>query len=574
MKVLIAQTSGFCDGVKRAMRLALEAAARHGGLAADGPLVHNRQAVELLALHGVRAEAETPADRPVLIRAHGIPPEHRAKLAADGKTLIDATCAHVSRNQRLAAQAAARGKTVVLAGDRDHAESLAVAGSAGPDCRIVSNPDEAETVESDKPVFLMAQTTFNVGQFRRMADILKARFPDCEVKDTICRATHNRQEDAAALARQADVLVVVGGKNSANTRRLADAGEEAGIPVFLIETAAELREEDFARFHTAAVTSGASTPGWITQEAVNRLRGMGRTPPGAQAARILHPLAESRFLTALSAGGLGLAAGLYLDHSPEPAAALASAAYVFFAHTLNRRVPPDPEARRLSLVDSFYRSRRSPLLALAWLAAGAALAIAIMLGASIALLFSALIAAATVYALPTRKEPPWLAALKRNRVPRNWPMAAGWALAAAAPSALLGGRFWPGMGAILFVFLVCLGGTLVRDLHDIASDRLMGIDTLPARTGQARSERLAGAALATAAALPFLAAAAGVLADGATLSPWLVFVLSCALVPGLGLWLLDRVVKRRSHDAVLLQAGVDGMGCLAGALAFLFGSMA
>ncbi len=552
MKVLIATTSGFCHGVRRAMRIALQAAAHHGGLHADGPLVHNRQAVELLALRGVRTDAAPNA--PVLIRAHGVPPERRETWQQENRILVDATCPRVAANQKLAEKSAKNAIPVLLAGDRDHAECQAIAGSANGNCLIIATPDDVETLKLDGPVLLMAQTTFSVDQFQRLAEAVEKRFPGSRIVDTICRATHDRQEETARLAAQADALVVVGGKHSANTNRLAEVGRAANIPVHLVETADELREEDFSRHWTVAVTSGASTPGWITQEVVNRLRRMGHTPFWSRAHRWLYPLVENRFTTAGCAAGLAMACSRYLTGFIDPLLAIAGAGFVFFAHTVNRRIPPNPEARRLSLADSYYQNRRSRFVFLAIMATAISLTAGFLAGSvPMLVIFALLFAGAFMY--------------KQRQWPRNWPMAIGWALALAFPAAWQSGRPVAGYGAAVFVFLICLGGTLLRDLHDSASDHLMGIDTLPARIGHAASARFAHFSLLAALCLCFIAAAAWTFTAPAPFSPYLIFLICMALVPAAGLALLTRVLKGGMHDFILVQAGADGLGWLAGLLA-------
>lgn len=567
MRVIIAHTSGFCDGVKRAMRIALDAARRHGGVDSDGPLVHNCQALELLSLHGVAAR--TPADDsryPLLIRAHGVPPLRRREWQERGRCLVDATCVHVARNQRLAAEAAGRGEVVVLAGDADHAEVQAVAASAGPECVVVGTSADFARIPKGRKVFFLAQTTFNAELFEEMTSLLRRDFPDCTVVDTICHATHDRQEEAAQLARRVEATVVVGGRNSANTRRLAEIAGGSGRPVFAVETASELREADFAAFSRVGVISGASTPGWVTQDVVNRLRLMGRWSPLIVALRVLVMLVQARISTALSAAGLALSAQLYLLGELRPSLAVAGAGYVFFAHTLNRRVPDHPEARRLSLVDSFYQKHRATLLTLAWAAVGMALFSAVREGKAMAALFVCSVIAAVIYGAIARRP----TTMQVRTYPRNLVMAAGWSLILAGPPLMEAGGFAAGMGAMAFIFFVCIGGTLIRDLHDIASDSLMGMGTLPARIGLPAARRLAHAAFVLAVALPFLAAG-GIWFDGGGVSPRVIFLLSSPFVPVLGIYLLDMVTSRRLNDAILLQAGVDGMGCLAGALALVLG---
>lgn len=551
------------------MRIALGAAGS-GGVWADGPLVHNEQAVRLMALHGVGvADAPEAGVDKVLVRAHGVAPDRRREWETMGLTPVDATCPHVARNQRLAANAAARGVPVLLAGDRDHAEVRAVLGSAGPTARVVSTPEEAERVEVEGAPLLLAQTTFNVELFDEIASVVWRRFPESRVVDTICRATHDRQAEAARIARMADVLVVVGGKNSANTRRLADTGRAQGKPVFLVETADELCDDDFLSFGTAAVTSGASTPGWITQEVVNRLRGMGRPTPVSQARRLLNVLVESRITAALSAAGLAMAAQVHQLEKLAPALVVAGACYVFFAHTLARRVPDDPEARRLAPVDAFYRSRRSRFLVAAWLAAALALLLAFGSGSAMGALFCAAVGVTAAYAWAVRRV---FSRFKGSGLmgeaysSRAVLMAVGWTAVTAGPAWWLSGQVLSGAVATLFIFLVVFGGGLLRDMHDVASDSLLGMNTLPARLGQERAGKATLWVLGLAALL-CVADAGSAWAAGTEPRGWVLFTASLVCVPLLGAYIWRRMACRRLLDAVLLQAGVDAMGCLAGVLA-------
>ncbi|MDR1518921.1 MAG: 4-hydroxy-3-methylbut-2-enyl diphosphate reductase [Planctomycetota bacterium] len=570
MKVLLAKNSGFCDGVKRAIRTALSAAEK-GKLSADGPLVHNDQALNLLSLRGIGilsgpAAVNAPDGGQVLIRAHGIAPERRRRWLEAGCRIIDATCVHVARNQRLVREAAARGETIVIAADPSHPETLAVAGEAGPRCRIVSSLAEIDALEketAEEGIVLLAQTTFNAKLFGEMAAALTRRFPDCRIADSICQATRDRQDEAERLSAAADILVVVGGRHSANTRRLAEAGLAAGKPTRLVETAEDLRPGDFAAFRVAAVTAGASTPGWITQEVVNRLRRLGQPCPGDRLFRLAHFLIESRLSTALAAAGLALAAQQLLLTSPAPPLIIAGAGYVFFAHILNRRLPKNPAAARLSPIDSYYQARRGRLLLAAWLAAGAGLILAAGEGGAVFALFLSACIAAALYAVPASRTPAFIAKIRLAFNPHHWAMPAGWTLILAGPPAWEAQRLVPGLLVPLFIFLIRLGGTMVRDLHDIASDRLLGIDTLSSRLGPEPSKQLATVCLLGAALAPVAVLAITAWHGGAS-TAWLLSAAFIPAAPGLGLFLLELLRRRSLSDAILLQAGVDGICVLAG----------
>lgn len=276
MRVELASTAGFCMGVTRAMELALEAARGNPGplLYTLGPLIHNRQAVETLAAEGIRI-AERPEDVPagavVIIRAHGVRPAARAELERRGARIIDATCPHVLASQRRIAEASARGRSVLIAGDRDHAEIRGLVSHARGPVAVVSTAGEVAAVELPAPVCLVAQTTFSERAYAEIAAAARARWPDAEVHESICSSTEARQREVLEMAARADAIVVVGGRHSANTLRLAELARSSGKPVVHVESAAELDRAALSGAALVGVTAGASTPGWVIAEVVARL---------------------------------------------------------------------------------------------------------------------------------------------------------------------------------------------------------------------------------------------------------------------------------------------------------------
>ncbi|MDR1070789.1 MAG: bifunctional 4-hydroxy-3-methylbut-2-enyl diphosphate reductase/30S ribosomal protein S1 [Gracilibacteraceae bacterium] len=262
-----ADKAGFCFGVKRAIDLALQAAAT-GGAATWGPLIHNRQVVDALAAKGVRATesfAEWADGRRLVIRSHGVEPSVYQECVRRGITVIDATCPYVRRAQNIAKQAAAAGHTVIVAGDRFHPEVRGILGWAGRGAVVVPTLAEAAVLPRYSSVALLAQTTLRRDRFLALVEELRSHAGELIVYDTICGATAERQAAAAAVARSVEVMIVVGGKESSNTRELASICE-AYTPTYLIETPRELKPDWLRGARQAGVTAGASTPDWLIEE--------------------------------------------------------------------------------------------------------------------------------------------------------------------------------------------------------------------------------------------------------------------------------------------------------------------
>ncbi len=278
MEVRVADNCGFCFGVRRAIDLA-ESTLRSGAeVYCLGPLIHNPQVIERLIERGFRV-VEGPEDLPagatVVIRSHGVAPEIFAKLREREVHVVDATCPLVKRAQDRARELARQGYRVVIVGERDHPEVDAIVGIVGTeavvaDCEL---PDEAL---SARKVGVIAQTTQDSATLRQVVRQLVDTLVDTmtgelRVFNTICNATLERQEAAVKLAGEVEVMFVLGGRNSANTARLAEICAATGVRTFHMETADEIDTEVLTGAHTAGVTAGASTPSWIIEEFVKKL---------------------------------------------------------------------------------------------------------------------------------------------------------------------------------------------------------------------------------------------------------------------------------------------------------------
>lgn len=275
MDVVRAKTAGFCMGVSLALQNLENALLRQGEGAAHagkarrictlGPIIHNPQVLEHYAGRGVAcvesAEELAPGDH-VLIRAHGLPRGEEARVRASGASVEDATCPRVKGAQLSIARATAAGASLLLFGEAEHPEVRGLVSYAAGDARVFGSLDElsALALEAAKPHVLASQTTQDRDAFAAIRAWLGERLPELTVLNTICGATRERQEEAREIAGMVDVMVVVGGRESGNTRRLAALAAQAGVETFHVERAEELDAKRFATKSRAGLTAGASTP--------------------------------------------------------------------------------------------------------------------------------------------------------------------------------------------------------------------------------------------------------------------------------------------------------------------------
>jgi 4-hydroxy-3-methylbut-2-enyl diphosphate reductase len=262
MKVQVARHAGICYGVERALKLADEAAATGRPVHTLGPLIHNPQAVEALRARGVEVAA-TAADASegiLVIRTHGVDPAVIEEAAALGLDVVDATCPFVSSAQQAAAQLKADGYTVVIVGEADHPEVEGIVAHAGGDALVVEEVSDIPVRLPSRKVGIVVQTTQSLERLDEVVRALLPRVSELKVHNTICSATGQRQSAAEELARSVEVVVVVGGHNSGNTKRLVEICRTVNDRVYDVETAEELDPAWFAGASSVGVTAGASTP--------------------------------------------------------------------------------------------------------------------------------------------------------------------------------------------------------------------------------------------------------------------------------------------------------------------------
>lgn len=275
MKVKRAAKAGFCFGVKRALDMA-ERTAETSHAVSLGPLIHNQQVVKRLAERGIQVVEdldELTSRQALIIRSHGVAPLVYQKAEIKGIQVVDATCPFVQKAQRLAAESAKMGQQVIVMGDKLHPEVQGILGWAGEEAIPIQTVEEAKELPFYPHLAVLAQTTQLAENFAGIVEELKSHTEDLIVHNTICNATAERQKAARELAETVDVMVVVGGRNSANTRKLASICAER-TKTYLIETAEELEDVWFKEAKIAGLTAGASTPDWIIEEVYKKMTEM------------------------------------------------------------------------------------------------------------------------------------------------------------------------------------------------------------------------------------------------------------------------------------------------------------
>ena len=276
MKIELASSYGFCYGVKRA----IDIAEKHENSLTYGPLIHNKDEIARLkdGFNIGLAESldDVKKDDTVVIRTHGIPKNELNALRKQKNKVIDATCPYVTKPQQIVEKMSANGYSVVIFGDKNHPEIKGVVSYAdGEEAFIVLDVEELEELPLRSKVAVVAQTTRKSEDFLKIVNALILKHKEVRVFNTICNATFENQDAASQLAKDADVMIVIGGKHSSNTKQLHSIASRGCSDSYLIENETELQIEWFLNKKLCGVSAGASTPDWIVQNVINKIKEIG-----------------------------------------------------------------------------------------------------------------------------------------------------------------------------------------------------------------------------------------------------------------------------------------------------------
>jgi len=271
VQIELAKNYGFCFGVKRAINIAQNSS----DASTIGPLIHNNEEINRLKqnfnVNTLKDAKEAKGIKKAIIRTHGITKEDLNTLTKSGTKIIDATCPYVTKPQQICEQMSDEGYDVVIFGDKNHPEVRGVQSYAKNGAKVVLSVESVKKLSLRQKVAIVAQTTRKVEEFLKIVDYLCSNYKEVRVFNTICNATLENQDAARELALKADVMVVIGGKNSSNTKQLFNISKECCLDSFLIENEKELKEEWFFGKKLCGITAGASTPDWVIEKVTGKI---------------------------------------------------------------------------------------------------------------------------------------------------------------------------------------------------------------------------------------------------------------------------------------------------------------
>lgn len=506
MKIIQAKTAGFCMGVKRAVDLALENAAKtEKGILTLGPLIHNSQTVEMLGQRGIKTLDDTEKlhpDSTLLIRAHGIPPHVQKKHADEGHVIIDGTCPKVKTVHKVISRYREMGYSIVITGDEGHAEVIGLLGYAGESGYLIQSVEDIQNLPSVEKICLVSQTTFDRNQFDRIAENLKNSFAhaDIVIKKTICSATDQRQSETELLAKQVDALIVVGGKNSANTQRLAKIAQDCGTPTQHIETEEEINWDSIANCHTLGITAGASTPIWMIKRVTDHIQFTNQTRKHTIPNTFWHIFDILANLNIFVSVGAAAAyyASCYLQSLPfSPIGAVLVFLYFLSTYLWNSLASIETTQHHCVSRYKFYCDHRKLLLSLSAASIIFMLILSFLYNRTLFyLLLSASLIGSTYHITIV---PKCMRKLMRYKSLKDIPtsrdlfVALAWATVITFVPQILN-NIWQiepiNIATFCWIFILSFFRSLIFDLRDIEGDRIMGRETLITIIGEKRARKM------------------------------------------------------------------------------------
>jgi len=497
MKIKIARTAGFCFGVKRAMDKVLTTSNRlRAAIFTDGPLIHNPQIVRALSQRRISVldDGCEPGGAAVVIRAHGISPARKAFLESKCAQVIDGTCPLVSKIHKIVHKQIEKGRNIIIIGEAGHPEVIGILGFAEGRGAVIN--DEAGISEipfpPEAPLSVVAQSTQELEHFDSLVSSLKEKYGGVEVFNTICDATRKRQEEAAELARETDLMIIVGGRNSGNTRRLAEVAQAAGTKTVLVETEEELTAEIFAGKETVGITAGASTPNWMIRNVAQKVEEISynsRALPLRVLKKTVNFLIDSDIYIGICAFAMAYVASTLIAKTIHPFEAWLAALYIFSMHTLNRYIDRDASRYNSSSRNKIYHKYSKYIMAGGVLASLSVVALSLHFGVWLFLFYVLCSIAGILYSInfvPVGFRPyVRYASLKDIPGSRDLFISTAWAVVLTFSPAVSGKWIfeWRLLFTFSIIFIMAFCRTITLDIKDIQGDSIVGKETIPTLIG-------------------------------------------------------------------------------------------
>ena len=487
-----------------------------------GPLIHNPQVLNIFKEKGISTLHEVPETGrgAILVRAHGVPPEAKQRLVEAGFEVIDATCPRVIKVQTIIRKHAEKGYASIIIGDRDHPEVVGLMGYTGGNGHVVDNLEDLRALPDFEKAILVAQTTQNTSFFDQVVGWAERMFPHYKVFNTICDSTEKRQMEVKNMAASVDALVVVGGYNSGNTKRLAEIARQAGKPVLHVETEVDIREQDLTGAERVGITAGASTPNWIIKRVYRKLETMpskARVAWRQAAFSLQRVLLLTNSYIALGAGALCFAVAKLQGAQNVIPQILISMLYVQSMHILNHLMGRKSDRFNDPERADFYARNQIWLFALASIAGAGGLLTAYTLGTVpfvILLLMSVFGLSYNLRVIPgelVRKQ--GMKRLKDIPGSKTVLIALAWGIVTSLFPAFgaSSDHFYSGtLAAFIWSSGLVFARTAFFEVLDMQGDRIVGKETIPILVGAKQSMRLLKILLLFLAAMVFLLSVFGV----------------------------------------------------------------
>ena len=432
----------------------------------------------------------------MIVRAHGITPAERRKIKESGNLLCDATCPHVARAQAVIRKEIRKGYSAIIVGDKGHAEVNGLLGFTEGRGIVVEGIKDISSLPDLDKVCVIAQTTQERKIFDEVVEQLKIKIPDLKVYDTICDSTTMRQKEVSELAKEVDAVVIVGGKNSANTRRLYEISHASGVPSFHIEEESELEELRLERYENIGVMAGASTPNWVIDKVIYRIKYLQKKHKNALGQfleSIGNFIVESSLY--LSLGAIGMCYASLVFQGIQPSVTILSIAffYVFSTHVFNRYNERLKDEFSDPARNMLFKKYGKALIAAAVVASFTSLYLSHMLGTVpfVFLLFSYFMGVLYTVRIIPNKLQPFLKYKRLKDVPgsKDIFIAIAWVWVLVLIPILQQHIYFSYESATImgFVFLTVFIRSVVFDIVSIEGDRIVGRETIPILIGQKRT---------------------------------------------------------------------------------------